>query len=67
MPFVISLEEAELRLAVGRVVGGVLGEDDDLPGAGMGFKVQIEKPVREPAQVFGGNLVFETGERGVGG
>jgi hypothetical protein len=67
MLFVIAVEEAELLLAVGRVVGGVHVEDDDLTGAGVGFKVQVKKPVREPAQVFGGHLVFEAGERGLGG
>jgi hypothetical protein len=33
----------------------------------MGFKVQFEKPVREPAQGFGGHLVLKAGERGLGG
>jgi hypothetical protein len=65
--FVITVEEAELLLAMGGVIGGVHVQDDDLAGTGMGLEVQIEKPVREPAQVSGGHLVFEAGERGLGG
>lgn len=43
--FVISVEEAELLLAVGGVIGSVHVEDDRLPGAGTGFEAQIQQPV----------------------
>jgi hypothetical protein len=43
MLFVISVEEAELLLAVGGVIGGFHVVDDHLPGAGMGFEVQIHQ------------------------
>jgi hypothetical protein len=33
----------------------------------MRFQVQEGKPVREPARVFGGNLVFAAGEHGLRG
>ena len=35
--FIIAVEEAELLPAVGRVIGGIHVQDDDLPGAKMGL------------------------------
>jgi len=49
MLFVVTVEEAELLLPMGRVVGGVHVQDDDLPGAGMGFEVQLQQPIGEAA------------------
>ena len=65
MLFVITVEEAELLLTVGRIVGGVHVQDDDLPGTWMGLEVQIQEPVGEAAQVFGGNLVLKAAESGL--
>jgi hypothetical protein len=50
--FVITVEEAELLLAVGRVISGVHIQDDDLAGTGVGLEVQVQQSVGEPAQVF---------------
>ena len=63
--FVIAVEEAELLLAVGGVIGGVHVDDDDLPGAGMGLEVQLQQHIGEAAQVLGGGPVLKPGESGL--
>lgn len=67
MLFVITVEEAELLLAVGRVISGVHIQDDDLAGTGVGLEVQVQQPVGEPAQVFRCYPIFEAGQSGLGG
>lgn len=57
----VAMEKAELLLAGSRVIGGVQVEDDGLSGGRHDFKVQVKRPVREPAQVISWNLVFEVG------
>ena len=67
MLLVIAVEEAELLLPMGGIVGGVHVQDDNLPGAGMGLEVELQQPIGESTQVLGGNPVLEPGQGGLRG